>query len=176
MIAKEGTNVIVNKNSSDIHKFNIGSKSRESISTYSKINQKAELNYYGQVFPLNTKFSFNDDTFTCTITSVEVEQEYADPDVEFKRISVSSPNDQIEVMATLPKKQTRAAAPVDAAQVSLMKEKLLQQTMNYEQDKYATQLLLDDKRLLMARQREDLDFQVKADVGSALLGLGGAGA
>lgn len=41
----------------------------------------------------------------------------------------------------------------------MMKERLLQLATNYEQDKYAAELMISDKRLAMARQREDLDSQ-----------------
>lgn len=50
---------------------------------YTLINQKAELNYYGQTFNLNTKFSLNE-TFEYTLTPVVIADEFVDPDVEYQ--------------------------------------------------------------------------------------------
>lgn len=56
---------------------------KDDVSTYAKINQKADLNYYGQVFKLNTKFTF-DGTFRYVSKPLVLEKEFADPDVEYK--------------------------------------------------------------------------------------------
>lgn len=53
------------------------------ISVYAKINQKAEFNYYGQVFPLNTKFKFNEQV-KYSLKPLVPDTQYSDPDVEYK--------------------------------------------------------------------------------------------
>lgn len=70
---------------------------------------------------------------------------------------VKEPHDDIDELLTLPRKETRHAEVVDSSQVLMMKERLLQISTNYEQDKYANELMVGDKKLLMARQREDLN-------------------
>lgn len=52
-------------------------------STYAKINQKANLNFHGQVLPLNTKFKTND-SFTYMSKPLALEKEFSDPDVDYK--------------------------------------------------------------------------------------------
>lgn len=141
-------------------------------SIYEKINSKIHLNYYGQTFPINNKLH-NKNTFDYSLTPLIPEQQYADPDVEYSRLEVHSNTDEIDVIVTIPKKEMRAAEKVDASTYLMMKEHLLQQTMNYEQDKYANELMIGDKRLAMARQREDLDDQYKsaaANVGLSSIG------
>lgn len=54
------------------------------VSIEAKINQKAYLNYYGQVFPLNTKFTFQNHQFRYKSKPLALEQQFADPDVEYK--------------------------------------------------------------------------------------------
>lgn len=57
----------------------------------------------------------------------------------------------------------------------MMKERLAQATMNYEQDKYAAELMIKNKRESFAYQREDLyDQKVAAGIGIAAKAVGGA--
>lgn len=125
---------------------------------YTLINQKAELNYYGQTFNLNTKFSLNE-TFEYTLTPVVIADEFVDPDVEYQWLKAETENDDIDVLTTLPRHKTRSAEKVDSTQALMMKERLLQLTTNYQQDKYANELMMEDKILAMTRQREDLNSQ-----------------
>lgn len=169
-----------------------GFEIKDNVSTFSKINQKATFNYFGQQYPLNTKFKFTGEQtdptsyFSYHSQPIVLDNKYADPDVEYKVLGVKLPNDDISVIATIPRKETRAAETVDSTQVLMMKERLLQQTMNYEQDKYANQLMINDKRQAMARQREDLDhnwyravagitLQGINTVGSTISGIGSGG-
>lgn len=131
-------------------------KSKEDI--YTLINQKAELNYYGQTFNLNTKFKQNH-IFKYKLRPITLENEFADPDVEYQWLTVEEDNDEIDVITTIPRRQTRSAEKVDSTQVLMMKEKLLQLTTNYQQDRYANELMVGDKILSMTRQREDLNSQ-----------------
>lgn len=87
-------------------------------------------------------------------------------------MSVTEPNDNIDYLVTIPRKQTRSAEKVDSSQVMMMKERLLQTTMNYEQDKYANELMIGDKRLAMSRQREDLDWAYNTTLTSTILSAG----
>lgn len=169
-----------------------GFEIKDDVSTFSKINQKATLNYYGQQYPLNTKFKFTGEWteptsyFSYRSGPIVLDNKYADPDVEYRMLGVKLPNDDISVITTIPRKETRAAETVDSTQVLMMKERLLQQTMNYEQDKYANQLMINDKRQAMARQREDLNhnwyravagitLQGINTVGSTISGIGSGG-
>lgn len=125
---------------------------------YELINQKAELNYYGQTFNLNTKFTLNE-KIDYSIVPIKLDNEFADPDVEYQWLTLKEQNDHIDVIATIPRQKTRSAEQVDSAQVLMMKERLLQLTTNYQQDKYANELMMEDKILSMSRQREDLNSQ-----------------
>lgn len=56
---------------------------KDDVSIYARINQKAELNYYGQVFPLNTKMKF-DEEIKYSLKPLVIQVDHADPDVEYK--------------------------------------------------------------------------------------------
>lgn len=56
----------------------------DEVTIEAQINQKAYLNFHGQQFPLNTKFTFKQHEFTYKSKPLTLEQQYADPDVEYK--------------------------------------------------------------------------------------------
>lgn len=56
---------------------------RGDVSLYAQINQKAELNFYGQIFNLNTKFDFNT-TFRYSSKPLIMDPKFGDSGVEYK--------------------------------------------------------------------------------------------
>lgn len=95
---------------------------------------------------------------------------------------MDEPNDHIDVITTLPRKTLRAFESVDSTRVFMMKEKLQQLTMNYEQDKYANQLMMEGKRAQFAYQRDDLEYErvmnsigIASNVLGSVANIAGAG-
>lgn len=79
------------------------------------------------------------------------------------------PNDNISVIATLDSKTNRTTTNFDPSDLLMSRERISQLAMNYEQTKFANELMMNEKRLNMVRQREDLDFQWGSAVAGTVL-------
>lgn len=170
----------------------------ETPSIYKKINQKSTLNVFTQQFPLNTKFTFTDDSsfrlYVAPITyDYENPKDYSNlsevqkKELEYKRqiqdnsfldyyhLTISAPYDHLNTWVQVFKRRGTALAKVNPADYELIKNQRqqLQDSRWIEQQKQFN--YLTDVKTNTARRFEDLNTEWWNQV-SSIVERGVAGA